>query len=68
MPRKPAPDEMLTMAPLPCASIVGSTALHMRKVDVRLSASIRCHSASVRSRVVLPGRDPPTTLAQRVYA
>ena len=54
---------MLTIAPAPCASMIGSTALQVRKTEVRLTSSTRRQLASLASAAP-PGRLMPTLLCR----
>ncbi len=49
LPRRPASEAVLTITPLPAASMCGSTARVSRKGAVRLTRMTRSHSASLTS-------------------
>ena len=58
----PPIDEMLTMEPPPWSSMIGMTALQVRKADVTLMSKVSYQSSTVTVGSARPGPTPPTLL------
>ncbi len=59
----PATEAMLTIAPLPCSTMIGSTYLQPRKAVFRLKSIWRSQTSSV-IETGSPGAEPPTLLTR----
>ena len=60
----PPIDEMLTIDPPPCSSMIGITALQVRNAEVTLMSNVSYQSSTLTVGKARPGPTPPTLLCR----